>query len=125
MKNNKTALLIIAIVGTVAILFSGCKKINEATELGGGLIPPIDNINTFETYLDIETDNKLFSDTTKVYYSDDLALGNIGNDPEFGYTHADAYFNISQGYDYAYHPFINKDSVIIDSVILSLAYHEA
>ncbi|MBK9380530.1 MAG: DUF4270 family protein [Chitinophagaceae bacterium] len=121
MKNNKIALSIIAIVASVAIVFSGCKKINEATELGGGLIPPIDNINTFETFLDIETDNLLFADTTKVYFNDDLALGHISNDPEFGVTHADAYFNISSS-NYFTYPFINRDSVTIDSVILSLSY---
>jgi hypothetical protein len=119
-KNNKIALSIIAIVASVAIVFSGCKKINEATELGGGLIPPIDNINTFETFLDIETDNLLFADTTKVYFNDDLALGHISNDPEFGVTHADAYFNISSS-NYFTYPFINRDSVTIDSVILSLS----
>ena len=124
MKNNKTVLSLIAIVATVAIVFSACKKINEATELGGGLIPPIDNINTFETFLDIETDNLLFSDTTKVYFNDDLVLGYIGNDPEFGATNADAYFNISSSSYFTY-PFINRDSVIIDSVILSLSYQGA
>lgn len=121
MKNRQIALLFVAIVATVAIVFSACRKINDATELGGDLIPPIDNINTFETYLDIETDNKLFADTTKVYYYDALALGHISNDPEFGITHGDAYFNISPASFYSY-PFINKDSVEIDSVILSLGY---
>lgn len=124
MKNNKNVLSFIAIVATVAIVFSACKKINEATELGGGLIPPIDNINTFETFLDIETDNLLFSDTTKVYFNDDLVVGYIGNDPEFGATSADAYFNISSSSYFTY-PFINRDSVTIDSVILSLSYQGA
>jgi Domain of unknown function (DUF4270) len=121
-KKRNTALSFIAIVATVAIVFSACRKINEATELGGGLIPPVDNINTFETYLDVIADNKLFQDTTKVYFSDNLALGHIGNDPEFGITHADAYFNISSPF-YPYYPFINKDTLTIDSVILSLSYN--
>lgn len=113
---------LIAIVVTVAIVFSACRKINEATELGSGLIPPIDNINTFETYLNIETDNKLFNDTTKVYFNDDLAIGHISNDPEFGITHSDAYFNISPTILGTY-PFFNKDSIVgVDSVVLSLAY---
>ncbi len=122
MKKRNPALLFIAIVATVAIVFSACKKINESTELGGGLIPPVDNINTFETFLDVITDNKLFQDTTKVYFNDNLAVGYIGNDPEFGTTQADAYFNISSQF-YPYYPFINKDSVTIDSVILSLSYN--
>ncbi len=122
MKNNKNVLIGIAIVSTVAILFSACRKINEATDLGGGLIPPIDNIKTFETFLEIETDNKLFNDSNKVYYSDEQALGYIGSDPEFGSTHADGYFNISYP-NYMINPFVKSDSVVaIDSVILSLSY---
>jgi hypothetical protein len=120
-KNRHPVLSFIAIIALVAIVLSACKKINELTELGGGLIPPIDNINTFETFLDIETDNQLFADTTKVYFDDDLTLGHISSDPEFGATHGDAYFNISRP-GAMYYPFINKDSVEIDSVILSLSY---
>jgi hypothetical protein len=130
-KKSYFVLSFLAIITSVAILFSACKKLNESTELGGGLIPPVDNINTFETYLDVITDNKLFADTTKVYYSDNLALGHIATDPEFGATHANAYFNIGSPYfanatnanPNTYYPFINKDSVAIDSVILSLSYN--
>lgn len=131
MKNSNSVLSFLAIITSVAILFSACKKLNESTELGGGLIPPVDNINTFETYLDVITDNKLFQDTTKVYFSDNLGVGHIANDPEFGATHANAYFNIGSPYfanatnanPNTYYPFINKDSVAIDSVILSLSYN--
>jgi hypothetical protein len=127
-KKSYTLLSILAIISLAAFSFSGCKKLNESTELGGGLIPPVDNITTFETYLDAVTDNKLFSDTTKVYFSDNLAVGNINNDPEFGTTHANAYFNISSPYTSnttanTYYPFINKDTLTIDSVILSLSYN--
>jgi hypothetical protein len=126
-KNSNSALPFLAIITSVAILFSACKKLNESTELGGGLIPPVDNISTFETYLDVITDNKIFQDTTKVYFNDNLALGHISNDPEFGATHANAYFNIGSPYFNGtnvntFYPFINKDSVIIDSVVLSLSY---
>jgi hypothetical protein len=119
-KNRNFVLSFSAIIFPVVILFSACKKLNESTELGGGLIPPVDNITTFETYMDVETDNKIFLDTTKVYFNDNLAVGHITNDPEFGATHADAYFNISSSF-YPYNPYYNKDSVTIDSVILSLS----
>ena len=122
MKNSNSTLFIIAIIISVASLFSACKKLNESTELGGGLIPPVDNITTFETYLDVETDNKIFNDTTKVYFNDNLAIGHISNDPEFGQTHADAYFNISSAI-YPFYPFFNKDSAYVDSVVLSLSYN--
>jgi Domain of unknown function (DUF4270) len=124
-KNKITLFSFLSFVAILVLSMPACKKINEATELGAGLIPPIDNITTFETFLDIETDNQLFNDTTKVYYDDYMALGNISSDPEFGATHADAYFNISRS-SYYNNPFIHKDSVIaIDSVILSLSYETA
>jgi len=124
-KNRQFALTSIAIVATVAIVFSACRKINDATNLGGDLIPPIDNITTFETFLDIETDNLVFPDTTKVLYNDDLMVGHITNDPEFGGTHGDAYFNIVPANTFL-NPFTNKDSVVaIDSVVLSLSYQDS
>ncbi len=64
----------------------------------------------------------LFNDTTKVYYNDNMALGHINNDPEFGMTHANAYFNINPVIPGVY-PFSHKDSIVgIDSVVLSLSY---
>jgi hypothetical protein len=126
-KKNYSVLFIL-IISSVTFLFSACKKLNESTELGGGLIPPVDNIKTFETYLDVVSDNKIFQDTSKVYFGDNLTVGHISNDPEFGTTHANAYFNIGSPYfsnttANTYYPFINKDSVNIDSVILSLSYN--
>ncbi|HMT75243.1 MAG TPA: DUF4270 family protein, partial [Chitinophagaceae bacterium] len=122
MNNKNLVFSFVAIISVLLIGFVSCKKINEATELGGGLIPPIDNITTFETYLDIETDNKLFNDTTNVYGSDYLALGHIATDPEFGSTHANAYFDLGRP-AYMTNPFIHKDSVVaIDSVVLSMSY---
>jgi hypothetical protein len=109
-------------IGVSFIFAIGCRKINEATTLGAGVIPAIDNIHTFETYLETVTDNFLFNDSTKVYFSDQMAIGHIGNDQDFGTTHANAYFNVSAP-NYLYYPFYNKDSLVaIDSVVLSLSY---
>ncbi len=104
----------------VVLFLTACTRINESTNLGGDLIPPVDNINTFEAYLPAEADNRFLLDTTKVYYNDDLALGQI-NDPEFGSIHADAYFNVSHP-NYFFYPYYNRDSVKVDSVVLSLSY---
>jgi len=101
-------------------MLASCTRINESTNLGGDLIPPVDNINTFEAFLTTEADNRLMVDTTKVYFNDDLAIGHL-NDPEFGATHADAFFNISHP-NYFVYPYYNRDSVKIDSVVLSLSY---
>ncbi|MDQ6755357.1 MAG: DUF4270 domain-containing protein, partial [Bacteroidota bacterium] len=76
------------------VLFFSCTKINEATELGGDLIPAVDNVNTFETNLDVQTSYHLFNDTSKNLISDYMALGKI-NDPIFGTTSADVYFNLN------------------------------
>jgi hypothetical protein len=118
---NRTLVLStgLSIFTTIIILFS-CKKINEATRLGDDLLPAIDNVNTFQVFLSTNTDNKKFNDTTKMEAGDWAAIGHL-NDPEFGTTDANAYFTISYPTPGTY-PFINKDSVKIDSVILSLSY---
>lgn len=108
------------IVGTI-VLFSSCKKINEATELGGGLVPEVDNVNTFETSFETITNNLLLNDTSKLAYSDPVALGHISNDPEFGQTTANVYFSIS-ALNYGTYPFSSKENLEIDSVVLSLSY---
>jgi len=95
-----------------------CKKINEPTELGRDLIPPIDNVNTFETYLTTVSDNRLSVDTSTISFRDDLALGII-NDPEFGTTKGDIYFNVSRP-SYGTYPFDSLHTV--DSIVLSLSY---
>jgi hypothetical protein len=105
------------------IFFLSCKKINEATELGSDLIPAVDNVHTFEVALNAVTRNVLINDSTKVFYSDLVTLGDI-NDPEFGRTHANIDFNISPSSFGAY-PFVKTDSLNVDSVVLSLSYKGA
>jgi hypothetical protein len=104
------------------VVFFSCKKINEATDLGGNLIPGVDNVNTFEISLNTVTKNLLTSDSTKVFYSDHVALGDI-IDPEFGHVHANFCVNFGAP-SYGSYPFLPKKDTIhtIDSVVLSLAY---
>jgi len=105
------------------VLFSACKKINDATELGSDLLPPIDNVNTFDSSLSIVSINKrMLDDSSKVLANDNVAVGLL-NDPVFGGTNAKAYFNLSSTI-YGNYPFFDytKTSIKIDSVILSLAY---
>lgn len=119
-KHRWVASLLFGLTGLLFFL-SSCKKINEATDLGGDLIPPVDNINTFETSFPVETDNQLFNDTTNIQANDLVALGHISNDPEFGQTHANAYFAIHPTKEGVY-PFVDRDSLVIDSVVLSLRF---
>ncbi len=102
-------------------LFTSCTKINEATTLGGDLIPAVDNINTFETTLEASTSNSLFDDSTKLGFTQQVALGYL-NDPQFGTTKGDVYFNVAPTVNNV-NPFTHADSVVsIDSVVLSLSY---
>jgi hypothetical protein len=103
-----------------AVLLGSCSKI-DTTDLGNELIPAADNVNTFETVLDVITDNQLFSDTTRMLDDEAHAIGIIDNDPEFGKTEAFTYASFTPQAYRAY-PFVKRDSVIIDSVVLSLAY---
>lgn len=118
---KKQGLAFIALVFILgAFPFSSCKKINEATELGSDLIPPIDNVNTFDTTLSVETVNALFTnleDTTAS--STTQFFGSVNNDPLFGKTEASMYFQLSP--ETIKKPFPSKDSIIgLDSVILVL-----
>jgi hypothetical protein len=98
-----------------------CTRI-DTTRLGSGLLPAVDNVNTFDTVLEVQSDNLLMTDTTKAFNNDDMALGYISNDPEFGQTVAEMYFNITAAAGTVY-PFVFKDSVkTIDSVVLQLDF---
>ncbi|GAB3028373.1 hypothetical protein GCM10027051_36880 [Niabella terrae] len=98
--------------------FSSCTKINLPTELGQDLIPDIDNINTFDTTLEVETYNGIFPaalDSFRTAYSYAHILGNI-NDPLFGTTDSRIFFQVAPG---GTTPFKNKPgSLYLDSVVL-------
>ncbi len=111
------------LISTISlVLFFSCTKINEATELGGDLIPAVDNVNTFDTTIDITAAYFPFDDSSKHLITENMALGKI-SDPVFGTTTADMYFNLSSAV-YGSYPFgARPDSIkAIDSVVLTLGY---
>ena len=111
------------LVALVFLVFSqySCAKI-DTTVLGSSLIPVVDNVNTFDTTLDVITNNDFLPDTTALTYNEDHALGAI-TDPNFGTTKAAIYAEIVAPSYGTSHPFTSKDSVkTIDSVVLMLAY---
>lgn len=122
MKHKHLVITLGAIITSALILLNSCRKINEATTLGGDLIPPVDNINTFDTTLDVETYNELFTlvnDSTRSSYSSPQVLGYITNDPLFGKTDARMFLELkplTYPYKFANLP----DSVYLDSVVLVL-----
>ncbi|MEO6915838.1 MAG: DUF4270 family protein [Chitinophagaceae bacterium] len=104
----------------ILIFDQSCQKI-DTTDLGANLIPTVDNINTFDTVLDVITDNIYLPDSSSITRTDNHALGYL-EDPEFGNTNAAIYFDV-QPANSAVYPFGNKDSAsIVDSVVLSLSY---
>lgn len=123
MKKKHLAFPLGAILISSLIFFS-CKKINEATSLGDDLIPPVDNIHTFDTVLDVQAFNDTFSiatDSTIITKSYTHYLGLISNDPFFGRTDARMYLQLKPNY----FPFFfsgKPDSLHIDSVVLVLDY---
>ena len=108
-----------------SFFFTSCKKINEATDLGSDLIPPIDNIKTFDTTLSVDAVNLLFPDTQDTTTSGVLEyLGLINNDPLFGKSEGRLYFDLLPASNFK-KPFqFAKDSLVsLDSIILILGYN--
>lgn len=115
---------LISVLFITAVLFAlSCTKI-DSTVLGGDLIPPVDNVITFDTVMNVETINMLQSDdTTVLSYTDLLAVGAI-NDPLFGQSVATLSFEMKPtGFSASAISLNLKDSLIgYDSTVLCLRY---
>jgi len=100
--------------------FSACTKI-VTTDIGSGLIPPIDGVNTKEMYLDVVSKN--IKDTiTRVGTADDHALGYV-TDPLFGQTTASINVELKpSSFPFSFPVSSAKDSLMADSVVLVLSY---
>lgn len=127
MKNKYLVLALgMLIITSFAVSLFSCRKINEATELGGDLIPPVDNITTFDTTLEVQAFNDSFTlltDSTLSSENYQQFLGTISNDPLFGKTNAQMFFELKPASYGTSTPFQNRpDSLHIDSVVLVLDY---
>ena len=100
-------------------IFFGCTKITT-TNIGSGLLPPIDGVKTFDTVLEVVSKNAGF-DSVVVGISDDHALGYVSNDPVFGKTIASINFQISPPY-FPLSFGADKDHLYLDSVVLALSF---
>ena len=120
-------------ITTVALLFSliiaGCSKL-DTTDIGSGLLPAVDNINTFDTLLTINSSQGVFNlDSTIVNYQNDHVLGRISNDPLFGTTNASVYVQLKPSF-FPFYYGNAKDTINpgldsrtgFDSVVLCLSY---
>lgn len=124
MKHKNIAAVFVFVLASSITFFFSCKKINEATTLGGDLIPVVDNVNTFDTTLDVLAYNDVFTninDSSSSAYTDVQYLGQITNDPLFGKTDARMFLQLKPGF--YKHAFLNRpDSLELDSVVLVLSY---
>lgn len=127
MKIKKFYFFCVSLILAVLIFFSSCRKINEATELGGGLIPPVDYIHTFDTLINTFAYNDSFglvNDSLRLGKNDEYFMGLISNDPIMGKTDAKVFFELKP----FYYPFTfgntNPDSLYLDSVVLVMSYVE-
>lgn len=101
------------------IMFSACTRISTS-EIGLGLLPSMDAVNTKDTIFDVETQTVEYPDSLRIYGTDEHVLGSISNDPMFGTTQASMYFQLKPSYFPFYIPG-QKDSVTIDSAVLVLS----
>jgi hypothetical protein len=114
--NLRSAYLLVIVIS----ILTSCTKI-ESTDIGAGLIPPVDNINTFDTSLNTITDN--YFDTGAVYplRTDNLVLGRVSNDPLFGKTTAILNLQLLPEY-YKFRFNGGYNDLVLDSVVLVLSY---
>jgi len=110
---------------------SSCKRIHDSTELGDGLVPAVDNVNTFDTTISVQTYNDTFwlantdplmNDSTRLGKGAIHYLGRISNDPLFGATTASIFMELKPPYYKFY--FEPRDSIAVDSAVLVLGYVE-
>lgn len=102
------------------ILTAACTRITT-TELGAGLIPVVDGVNTFDTIMELQTDTFNESDTTRIYNANNMVIGAITNDPIFGTTQAELNFELKPSF-YPFKVAGTKDSLVVDSAVLILSY---
>lgn len=119
-------ILPVALVAISLLSFIGwnCTKL-DTTDVGSDLLT-VDNINTFDTSLLVNSTQGFFNDSTYIGRYDDYAVGAITNDPLFGQSSASIYMQLKPPY-YPYYFGNIKDTITgpgvgIDSVVLCLKY---
>jgi Domain of unknown function (DUF4270) len=107
-------------IGLLNFVLIGCTKI-EKTTMGGDLIPAVDNVTTFDTILDVVSNNYIPQDSTRLNAGNDHMIGGIADDPQFGKTSARMFFELKP----PNYPFLfeSHDSIMLfDSAVLVLKY---
>lgn len=104
---------------------SGCTRL-DTSNIGGDLIPEVDNINTFADTLDVISSQGVFDgiykDSTKLSYTEEYVVGRL-NDPLLGTTQASLYLQFKPNfYPYTIGKLAKDTIVSADSVVLCLSY---
>lgn len=108
------------------LVFFSCKKVEDTTNLGGGIIPGVDGVTTFDTTFEVQAFNGLFTatdDSLAISSTDDHIAGNITNDPLFGKTNAKLFLELKPpSYRWGFSNIYNADSLHFDSIVLVLGW---
>ncbi len=104
----------------LGLLSWNCTKIDN-TIIGSDLLPVVDNVNTFDTLIDVIANNFDSADCAKIYPVHDHVLGFISNDPYFGKTTA-AIFTELKPANFPYSFPATAANITLDSVVLVLSY---
>ncbi len=115
----KKLLYSLSFVIGIVFYVSSCTKI-RTTELGGDLIPAVDNVTVFDTTLEVITELYQLPDSTRITRTAVHALG-IMLDPSFGKTTGEIYFQ-AHPQIFGSYPFgKSRDSLVgLDSVVLTM-----
>lgn len=117
----KQILYSLSIVSVLFLSAVSCTKI-RSTDLGGDLIPAVDNVSVFDTTLEVTSELYQLPDSSRIRYNQDHAIG-ILQDPAFGTTTGEAYVQFVPLAFGAYPFGKSRDSIVgLDSVVLSLRY---
>ncbi|MCU0395324.1 MAG: DUF4270 domain-containing protein, partial [Chitinophagaceae bacterium] len=106
------------------VLLAACTKI-DYTRIGADLIPVVDNINTFDTILEVQSFNYIPPDSSRMFVSDPHPAGAIENDPLFGSSRSSLFFEVKPT-TFPFAGFGPQDSIAgFDSAVLVLSYRGA
>ncbi len=108
-------------------LYTSCTKI-KGTDIGADLLPAVDNINTFDTTLEVISSNFTMPDSLLPKIGRDanlnqgqFILGHVSGDPQFGNTTGSIFFELKP----QFYPFYFEnvsDSLYLDSAVLCLRW---
>jgi hypothetical protein len=104
----------------LGILSAACTRVGTS-ELGLGLLPSLDAINTKDTIIEVETETVDIPDSLSIFGSDYHILGELNNDPLFGNTKATMFFQMLPDF-FPFYVQGNRDSIVVDSAVLSFKY---